>query len=304
MITPLVNAENLAKKLNIPALYFKREDLHPYGSHKGRSIPKMIEKYALEGWNDFVISSSGNAALAASLYIKEYNLQNPQNKLRLKIYIGYGIDKEKMTKLLQLAKTGIAEKIKNFFLFQKPEIKIHQTSNPKQNAFLCEKSGKGKNLRQSTDDNALLGYADLAHELAVIKNLSAIFIPTSSGTTAQGIFEEFNKLKSNPKIYVVQTTACHAFSDQIISDEPSFAKAIVDKTAKRKTQITELLRLSGGKALIINNSELLEAEKTYHSHFPNEKPSYNSLLSLAGLQQELKNGAIFPGAVVCLFTGK
>ena len=93
MTTPLVNAENLAKNLTIPALYFKREDLHPYGSHKGRSIPKMIEKYTKEGWKNFTVSSSGNAALAAALYIKERNLKNPQDKLRLKIYIGYSIDK-------------------------------------------------------------------------------------------------------------------------------------------------------------------------------------------------------------------
>ena len=30
-------------------LYFKREDLHPYGSHKGRSITVMIDIYIKEG---------------------------------------------------------------------------------------------------------------------------------------------------------------------------------------------------------------------------------------------------------------
>ena len=304
MITPLINAEALAKELGVPQLYIKREDLHPYGSHKGRSIPVMIEKYANEGCKNFVISSSGNAALAAALYVKEYNLKNPQNKLHLKIYVGYKIDREKLARLLQVTNLPLSKRIKNFFLHVKHEIKIRQTLNPRQSAFLLEKSGRGKNLRQSLDDNALLGYENLAKELASINNLSAIFIPTSSGTAAQGLFEGFKKLNLKPKIYPVQTAACHPFANTEIDSEPALAKAIVDKIARRKPKIKELLEDTGGKTLVIKNSELLEAEKIYHSYFPNEKPSYNSLLSLAGLRQELQNGAVFSGPIVCLFTGK
>ncbi len=304
MKTPLINAENLARQLNIPALYFKREDLHLYGSHKGRSIPKMIEKYVSEGMYNFVISSSGNAALAAALFIKEYNEKNSQNKLHLKIYVGYKIDKEKLARLLSVTHLPWKQQIKNFLKRIKSEIHICQTINPRQSAFLFEKNNKGKNLRQSTDDIALLGYADLSEELSQIPNLEAIFIPTSSGTTAQGIYLGFNAKNIKPKIYPVQTTACHPFSESEIIEEPSFAKAIVDKIARRKPFINELVKNNQGKVLIIKNSELLEAEKIYHSHFPNEKPSYNSLLSLAGLIQELQNGTVFTGTIVCLFTGK
>lgn len=304
MKTPLINAENLAKQLGLPALYFKREDLHPYGSHKGRSIPKMIEFYAKNGWKNFVISSSGNAALSAALFIKEYNEKNPQNKLYLKIYIGYKIDKEKLARLLQVTHLPLLQKIKNLFKGISPEIKIRQTLNPRQSAFLFEKNGKGKNLRQSTDDTSLLGYEELSEELSQIPNLEAIFIPTSSGTAAQGLYMGFNKKNLKPKIYPIQTTACHPFTENQIPSDPSLAKAIVDKIARRKPQITKLVKTNQGKVLVIRNSELLEAEKIYHSYFPNEKPSYNSLLSLAGLMQELKNEVTFSGAVICIFTGK
>ena len=304
MKTPLINAENLAKQLGLPALYFKREDLYPYGSHKGRSIPLMMEKYAQQGIRHFVISSSGNAALAAALYLRDYNAKNPQNKLYLKIYTGYKIDKEKLSRLLQITRLPFWQKIKNFITGIKPEIKLRQTLNPRQSAFLAEKNTKAKNLRQSIDDLALLGYENLAEELSKIENLEAIFIPTSSGTTAQGLFSGFKKHNLNPKIYIVQTTACHPFVNTDQPNEPSLAKAIVDNVARRKPQIASLLDQSQGKALIINNAELLEAEKIYHSNFPNEKPSYNSLLSLAGLLQEIKNGVAFSGATVCLFTGK
>ncbi len=304
MKTPLINAENLANQLNIPALYFKREDLHPYGSHKGRSIPLMIAEYNKQGWNNFVISSSGNAALSAALYIKEHNQKNPTNKIYLKIYIGYKIDKDKLARLLKITYLPFIKKINNFLKGIKTEIKIKQILNPKQSAFLAEKNNLAKNLRQSTDDLALVGYENLAKELSEISNLETIFIPTSSGTTAQGLYEGFKKLNISPKLNITQTSSCHPFAKEEINNESSLAKAIVDKIAKRKNKIQEVLENTKGKALIIKNAELLEAEKIYHSHFPNEKPSYNSLLSLAGLLQETKKGTTFSGAVVCLFTGK
>jgi hypothetical protein len=43
-------------------IWLKREDLHRHGSHKGRSIPIMIDEAARTGSRRFVISSSGNAA--------------------------------------------------------------------------------------------------------------------------------------------------------------------------------------------------------------------------------------------------
>ena len=68
MTTPLEQQAQLAEAIGISSLYFKREDLHPYGSHKGRSIPVMIEHYLASGDTRFAISSSGNAALAAVMH--------------------------------------------------------------------------------------------------------------------------------------------------------------------------------------------------------------------------------------------
>ncbi len=304
MLTPLINADRLATELSVPQLYIKHEDLHPYGSHKGRSIPLMIEKYASEGWQNFVISSSGNAALAAALFIKEYNAKNPQNKLHLKIYIGYKINKEKMARLLQVVALPLRKKIKNFFQRIKPDITIKQTLNSKQSAFLAEKNGKTKNLRQSIDDLALLGYEQLAKELALLPNLSAIFIPTSSGTTAQGLYLGFEKLNLKPEIYIIQTPACHPFVPSDLAEKTSLAKAIVDKTAHRQKEIAKILAQTGGEGLIVEDQELLAAEKIYKTFYPEDKPSYNSLLSLAGLMQKINAGKKFSGPVVCLFTGK
>ncbi|MDO9509841.1 MAG: PLP-dependent lyase/thiolase [Candidatus Magasanikbacteria bacterium] len=304
MITPLINADRLANNLEIPLLYIKREDLHPYGSHKGRSLPLMIEKYVAEGWQNFVISSSGNAALAAALFIKEYNIKNHHKKLHLKIYTGYKIDKTKFAHLLQITYLPLGQKIKNFFFQIKPEIKIRQTLNPKQSAFLAEKNSKTKNLRQSIDDTALLGYTQLAKELSQLPNLSAVFIPTSSGTTAQGLYQGFEKLNLKPEIYIIQTPTCHPFIQNDLTEKDSLAKAIVDKVGRRKKEITNILSLTNGEGLIVNNQELISAEKIYKTFYPADKISYNSLLSLAGLIQKINTGKKFSGPVVCLFTGK
>jgi threonine dehydratase len=67
MVTPLEQQKKLAEVIGFSDLYFKREDLHPYGSHKGRSIPVMIDHYVASGDTTFAISSSGNAALAAAI---------------------------------------------------------------------------------------------------------------------------------------------------------------------------------------------------------------------------------------------
>ena len=189
MITPQNQANKLASAIGLQTpLYLKREDLHPSGSHKGRSIPLMIEHYTRQGARDFVISSSGNAALAAAKFVIEHNRADSRfrgnDKLKLSIFVGKKIDDVKLKGILRFAQDD-----------NRKRVMIRQVANPKQAAFQMDKLGRVKNLRQSTDDIALLGYEELAKELAEIKNLSAVFIPTSSGTTAQGLYEGFKNVQ-------------------------------------------------------------------------------------------------------------
>ncbi|MDD4476982.1 MAG: PLP-dependent lyase/thiolase [Patescibacteria group bacterium] len=299
MLTPQFKTPRLAKIIGLKnELYLKREDLHPYGSHKGRSIPLMIEKYAKEKLRDFVVSSSGNAALASALYISEYNKRHPQKSLTLKIFVGKNIEKEKMKNLKRTIRG------KKFII-------LSQTANPKQSAFQMEKNNLAKNLRQSTDDSALIGYKKLAAELSKIKNLSAVFIPTSSGATAQAIYLSFKKIGINPQIHIVQTTACHPIADEINKDEEqtientkkSLASAIVDKIAHRKKEVSEAVKKSNGDGWIINDQEIKTAIKITEKT-TGIKISPNSALSMAGLSQAVKQGRQFSGSVVCLLTGK
>src|SRR3990167_2253444 len=99
MKTPQQSYPSLAAALGVPELYLKREDLHHFGSHKGRSIPLMIKNYHKDGRRDFVISSSGNAALAAILFVRDHNKNNTGDPIRLTVFVGKHIEPKKLIKL-------------------------------------------------------------------------------------------------------------------------------------------------------------------------------------------------------------
>ena len=309
MLTPQSPAPKLAKAIGLDVpLYIKREDLNPYGSHKGRSIPLMMEKYAAQGVRDFVISSSGNAALAAAKYV----VQRPE--LKLTIFVGKNIDNKKLTVIASEAKQsqriseirGIASSSASRRTPRNDRVIVKQVANPKQAAFQMNKAGKAKNLRQSTDDSALVGYEELARELAEVKNLAAVFVPTSSGTTAQGLYLGFGKLGVKPQIHIIQTSACHPFIQNtkyiIQNTKYSLASAIVDKVAHRKSEIVKLLKNSHGAGWVASDEEI-RAAMALIKKTEGINASPNSALALAGLVKALAAGEKFSGPVVCLFTG-
>lgn len=298
MKTPQQSYIELNNALGVD-VYLKREDEHKYSSHKGRSIPLMIKKYLKEeGVTNFVISSSGNAAIATIYTVQAHN-KNNEEKITLQVFVGQNIDKQK----LKILNTIIEDK----------NISIQQVDRPKQQAFQMEKENKAKNLRQSTDDTALLGYIELAEEINNIPNLQAIFVPTSSGTTAQALGLAFENIlpskwggKQNPQIHIVQTTSCHPIAREFDTNfeitDKSLASAIVDSVAHRKKKVIEIIKKTNGSGWIVSDQELRNATNLIKETCK-LKISYNSALSIAGLIKAKKNGWNFDGVVVCLITG-
>lgn len=285
MVTPHEEYKNLAKELGLPAtspVYFKREDLHPYGSHKGRSIPVMIDEKVAAGFTHFAISSSGNAALAAALYIKELNEKGKD--IRLEILAGKNIHPKKLKKL---------EALKD------DDILLSLNDRPLQALFIKIQDPSIQSLRQSTDESALIGYEVLAEELMKIPKLSAVFIGTSSGTTAQALAEYFD---GKVEVHIVQTSSCHPIADDFVenfsSDEKSIADAIVDQTANRKEAVAAVV--SGG--WIATNEDIRVAQDIV-KRTTNLDISTNSALSVAGLMQAVYTGKEFTGAIACIICG-
>ncbi len=295
MKTPQLSYPLLAQALGILEVILKREDLHPYGSHKGRSIPLMIKHYTKEeGRRAFCISSSGNAALAAALTVAQHNKNNPDKAITLTIYCGEHIDTLKKERLEEVTQDDT-------------RITIQTVSEPKQRAFQDEKNGVAKNLRQSTDDLALMGYHALAEELLKIENLTAVFVPTSSGTTAQGLAQAFHDRGVEVAVHIVQTSACHpmaeVFDTSDVRAESSLAHAIVDRVAHRKTALIPLLQQHHGFGWVVSNQDITDAI-TLTKKTCGLQISANSALSVAGLTKATEHGHTFSGAVACLITGE
>ncbi len=297
MITPIEEYSELAKAIGVDKLYFKREDLHPYGSHKGRSIPVMIDHYVKSGDKNFAISSSGNAALAAALHIKKLNtstmsdiVQNPST-LSLDIFVGNHIKPEKYKKLKDLADAHIRILIK-----ERPLQALAQATNE-----------GARSLRQSTDDTALLGYESLAEELSQTKDIGAVFIGTSSGTTAQALADYFLKNKLSIQVHIVQTSSCHQMADAFetfdIPDEKSIADAIVDVIAHRKAALVPMIKKTGGRGWLSTNENILAAQEMTKKYCKLDI-STNSALSVVGAMQAAEMGYELKGAVVCMICGE
>jgi len=290
MKTPQPESPQLAEALGLSGqLYLKREDLNPYGSHKGRSIPLMIDHYLNQNRNKFVISSSGNAALAAIKKIKAIN--EPAN---LTVFIGKNINPNKEKRLKQ--------EVSGY-----KQISIEQKQRPKQVAFQKDKKEAIIYLRQSTDDVALEGYKELARELNEIENLQAIFVPTSSGTTAEGLYKGFQKLNQDPQIHIVQTEYCHPmaekFDKKFKKKDSSIATAIVDKVAHRKQQVLNAISKSGGSGWTISDQRIQQAIDLVED-VSDLQISANSALSIAGIKKAIQNEYQWNGAVAALICGK
>ncbi len=163
-----------------------------------------------------------------------------------------------------------------------------------------------KSLRQSTDDLALVGYESLAKEISEIPNLSAIFVATSSGTTAESLGGFFLARKNPPEIHIVQTSSCHPmaviFDERKYLSEKSTAGAIADKVAHRREKVMSVVAQTKGFGWIVSNEEIKMAEEKLAPFGVATTP--NGALSLAGLVRAISAGRKFSGSVVCIIGGK
>lgn len=293
MVTPHENQPELAKSIVLPSLFFKREDLHPYGSHKGRSIPVMIDTYVSGGFRHFAVSSSGNSALAAGLHVHRLNQnKTDQQKITIEIFVGKNIKPHKLEKL---------EKLKD------SNILISIQERPVQTLFIKTQDPSIKGLRQSTDDTALIGYNALAEELLEIPDLKAVFVGSSSGTTAQALADYFIKHSKEIEVHVVQTSSCHpladSFIDTPITDEKSIADAIVDHVAVRKASLVPKIEKTGGSGWVAQNEQITNAQHLAQEH-AQVSLSPNGALPLVGVMEASYTGKEWEGSVVCLIGGE
>ncbi|MBM3283166.1 PLP-dependent lyase/thiolase [Candidatus Gottesmanbacteria bacterium] len=269
--TPLLKIDNIC---------FKCEFENPTGSIKDRGMAYQISQFYGKNIKSAVLSSSGNAAIAAARYCRLADI-------RLTVFVSPKINIHKLKKL------------------QKSNCQIIQTPKPISGAFRYAKMNSACNLRQSTDINASIGYSTLAFELAKeMPDIDGIFLPVSSGATLVGLARGFVRLKKLPAIHAVQTEAIHPIASLFDKDfkkrKKSLADAIVAKYSPLHEEVRKLIIKSKGWGWVIADKEMKAAYRWLQKN--KLVCSYEGAAVLAALRKAKKNNFYYRNPV-CVLTG-
>lgn len=265
--TPLIKIEDF---------YIKREDLNQTGSAKDRALIEQINFLKKKKINKAVISSTGNAAISALHFCHLADID-------LAIFVSPKINPDKLKLLESLSRS------------------IIQTPKPISDAFKFAKTHQAYFLRQSTDDNAILGYQQIGKE--IIKELpqtTSIFIPVGSGATLYGISKSLPK---KVKIFAIQPANNPYIASKFDNDyQPStisLTDALTVKFSPLKNKIINLLKKSGG-AYAINDYQIKSSLEFLSKKGITTSPE--SAMALAGFfkARNLTNVGKYP---VIIFTG-
>lgn len=210
-------------------LWIKREDLHPIGSHKGRSIAYQLSTLRSIGAKKIVLSSSGNAAVA----LAQLNQFFPAF-----VFVSPDMDSAKKAQLAMADQT---------------HTQIISTAFPRNFAQYLVKKYDYRDIRPSQSDEAIVGLRTLGLELAEqVSDLGSqysIYIVTTSGANTLGMFQAFRLLQERgllqalPKLYPVLM--------------PGYQGGTL--TTQRRQQLEEAAAHSGGT--IIEHKPVLDGEQ-------------------------------------------
>ena len=285
--TPLEENKELGKILGLEAILLKREDFNPTGSHKDRGLVFQISAHLQAGRKEFVISSSGNSSISAINLLRN-------RKEKLHVFLSENISDEKFSRLKKifpnLEKKG--SEFENFI--------FHFTKKPLSKAFLFAKENNLTFLRGSTDKYGYEGFKTIGYEIEG-EDFDSIFIPTSSGTTAKGIYEGLNLKKP---FHIVQTTKVNTLVQEFDKDyeksQDSIANSIVDRVGHRKVDVKKIIEETNGTGWAISDKEIMQAQEILKRE--GIETSNESALTIAGIKKAKEKGWEIKKPL-CIFTG-
>jgi threonine synthase len=308
--TPLELNQKLATEVDCNNIFLKREDQNPSGSQKDRYISFALSAHLQDSSennteHNFVISSSGNAAISAIRYFNNKKDISSQ----LFIYISSKIETRKLHRIIsELPKLKTSILLRESCTYDKVSIKFSET--PLSDSIKFARSSDSILLRGSTDKYATQGFRTITKEIeSSLSEIDSIFIPCSSGTTVAGLYEGFAKIgisKENiPPIHIVQTSSVHPIAQKYdhtkIEDETSIAQAIVDRVAHRKTEIDRIVKDTNGSGWVISNIEIEHAQYLLKKH--NVECSNEGALTIAAIIKA-KDAGLNIHNPLCIITGR
>ncbi len=259
--------------------WVKLEYENPTGSHKDRGLSHQIKRYIDQGKREFVLSSSGNAGISASYYCQKMGG-------KLTLFLSPHMSQEKKDRLSK---------------FSGKNTKIIYDDRPLKSSVQFAYKTDAVHLRGSIDDNAVVGFKQIARELKEqLPGCTDIFIPTSSGTTACGVIMGYNDLDVDaPRVHVVQTEYVNKLVEGGQKKEgKSVAEAIVDTVGHRKKQLLSLQKENGGRGWIIPDELIISKTKLLHKL--GYRCSYEGGLAAGGLEMARGEGLKVAKPVILL----
>ncbi|OGG19261.1 hypothetical protein A3D78_02635 [Candidatus Gottesmanbacteria bacterium RIFCSPHIGHO2_02_FULL_39_14] len=261
-------------------LYFKCEFLNPTGSIKDRGLCFQISKLAEKKVRHAVISSSGNAALAASAYCRLAGI-------KLIVFVSPNINTAKLAALKENS---------DVYIDSRPVSSAHQYAL-KNNFY---------NLRQSTDPNAAYGFETVSFEIdEEIGRIDDLFLAVSSGTALKGMADGFKESGYLPRFHAVQTAKIYPLAGQFdtdfIRENTSLADAIVARTLPREGELLKIIRKSGGFGWVIPNNDMQNARSALLKMGLDS--SFEGAAAYAAVEKAKSKGFSL-GKTVVILTGK
>ncbi|MFZ0995749.1 MAG: pyridoxal-phosphate dependent enzyme [Candidatus Dormiibacterota bacterium] len=282
--TSLEPAEALGAILGVPSLQLKREDLSPTGSHKARYLGYLCSTMLASGINQAVISSSGNAAIAAAAYaslggIRVLSLVSPRTpRVKLERLRGYP----------QLT-----------VLSNRPVALLHH----------AVRAWGLADLRGSINPLAPNAYRGIASELLAQGEIAGVFLFSSSGAAALGISQGFAELlepAARPQLHVVEGTPGGELTRPWYPGGSQADDSHLGELGSRRSRLApsvrRAVRESGGRGWRVGTGELQETRDLGQHH--GLSTSWEGIATLAALRRAFsKSGSGSSGSWVAVLTG-
>jgi threonine synthase len=276
--TPLQAALQLGRELGMPDLWLKREDLSPTGSHKVRSLGLMVSDLKARGISQAVISSSGNAALAAAAYcslagIRLLSLVSPRTPA---------------VKLLRL--------------LSQPQLVV-VTEHPVSLLHHAATTWGMADLRASTNPLGTAAYRGIAAELAPERRWRAVFAFANSGATVLGIEEGFARLlpaSQLPQVHLVEAAPGGELTRAWYGRQERLPASGVGDLGTRRSRLAprarRAVRATGGRGWRITKPEMEVVRASMEGL--GLATSWEGMAALAAVGQWAQRGQPGPVAVV------
>ena len=236
--TPLETSPMLAVWAGMRRVLVKREDLNPTGSHKDRGAVEQVAAMTAAGARVAVISSSGNAALAAASYAAPAGIT---------------------VVVLVSPRTNPAK----VALVQAAGARVVVTDKPINYALRLSRVRGWPDLRPSLSPDALRGFMTLGQELADgLPRGFALAGYASSGTTFEAIGTVASDRGTGLALHPVQAGLVDGFSREFGRPGDGRRSLVGDlgvRVSPRAAQVVDMVRASGGEAWWVSDEQIVEA---------------------------------------------